>query len=368
MASTSIDPLDVPPYLVEPLIPSITVGKVTCAQALGSEIYVGCSNGELLRYAMQADDSSKLESYSLLSRQSLPNEKAINEIVLVPYLSRALILCDHQIHFYTLPSLDPVPNVKPIRNVVTFAVDQQHLQRPAPSFAEPSTKLSPVEFCVIKRSSIALYSLQDRLFYQKEIPFQQGATLARRTGRYLCVADREFYNMIDLQSASMFQLLPLSQAFDNPAPVKPFITVISENEFLLLSWTGATTLGVFITGEGDPVRGTLEWPSHPEALCLDYPYITTLLPNGTIEIHSVETQAIIQVVSAPANMEDRERVTLVACMGGYMVSSSQRSDKMRMKKVKLVRRAQATPSSDGSSNSDSQGNEGSAEDIVATDT
>jgi hypothetical protein len=36
---------------------------------------------------------------------------------------------------------------------------------------------------------------------------------------------------------------------------------------LILSWTGASTLGLFITGDGDPVRGTLEWPSHPEAVC-----------------------------------------------------------------------------------------------------
>lgn len=65
----------------------------------------------------------------------------------------------------------------------------------------------------------------------------------------------------------MFPVLPLNQVMDDPTPVKPFIVVVGGNEFLLLSWTGATTLGVFITGEGDPVRGTLEWPSHPLSVC-----------------------------------------------------------------------------------------------------
>lgn len=65
----------------------------------------------------------------------------------------------------------------------------------------------------------------------------------------------------------MFPVLPVSQAMDDPTLVKPFIVVVGENEFLLLSWTGASTLGVFITGEGDPVRGTLEWPSHPLSVC-----------------------------------------------------------------------------------------------------
>ena len=126
------------------------------------------------------------ESYSLLSRQSLPNAKPIDELVLIPYLSRVLILSgkltfllshsasplisfkDRQIHFYTLPSLDPVPNTKPIRHVETFAVDQHHLLRVAPTMHDIPSKLQPVDFCVIKRNAIALYSLyEDRLVYSR---------------------------------------------------------------------------------------------------------------------------------------------------------------------------------------------------------
>lgn len=72
--------------------------------------------------------------------------------------------------------------------------------------------------------------------------------------------------MIDLSAASLFPMLPISQAPDASVAIKPSITVISEHEFLILSWTGASTIGVFITGDGDPVRGTLEWSSHPEAV------------------------------------------------------------------------------------------------------
>jgi len=102
MTYAPTNPYDVPPYQVQPLIRSVvendlhrrgsSLVQVRCAQALGSEIYVGCSNGELLRFALQADDPTKLESYSLLSRQSLPNEKAVDEIVLVPSIARALVL------------------------------------------------------------------------------------------------------------------------------------------------------------------------------------------------------------------------------------------------------------------------------------
>lgn len=118
----------------------------------------------------------------------------------------------------------------------------------------------------VRVSRLNLYDNDGTLFVQ-EIPFQPGAQLARRAGQYLCVADSQFYNVIDLHTAQMFPVLPVNQASDDTMPVKPFIVFVGGNEFLLLSWTGASTLGVFITGEGDPVRGTLEWPSHPLSVC-----------------------------------------------------------------------------------------------------
>jgi hypothetical protein len=88
-------------------------------------------------------------------------------------------------------------------------------------------------------------------------------------------------------------------------------------------------------------------------LGLDYPYITTLLPNNTIEIHSVETQAIVQVVpalpSSPSTSPTpqgrlSQRLRLSASSGGYLVPSTQRSDKMKMMSVPLVRPAQPVES------------------------
>ena len=100
------------------------------------------------------------------------------------------------------------------------------------------------------------------------MPQISGALLAKRAGKTLCIADKAHYHIVDLKAMAAFPLLPISQAVD-PAPfeVKPSITVVGPSEFLLLSWTGTSTLGLFVTGNGDPVRGTLEWSSHPEAIC-----------------------------------------------------------------------------------------------------
>ncbi|KAG1748343.1 CNH domain-containing protein [Suillus paluster] len=342
------NPLDVPPYLLQPLIPSITAGTVTCAQAFGTEIYVGCSNGELLRYSIHPDaDPTKLATYTLLSQQSLPSGKQIDELILVPCIARALILCDRQVHIYTLPSLDLVPNIKPIRHVEALAVDHNHLQRPAATslttratsmstnFPTDRGKNDAIEMCVIKRNNIAMFSLgEEKLTYTKDIPFRTEAPRARRSGHHLCIATADLYSIIDLASAQMFELLPVTQVQGTEGTIKPHILVISPSEFLILSWTGGSTLGVFITGEGDPTRGTLQWPAHPVSICLDYPYLTTLLPNGTIEVHSVETQALIQTISAPDFNEGR-RPGLVSCLAGYAAPTSERVDKMRKVKVGL---------------------------------
>lgn len=133
--------------------------------------------------------------------------------------------------------------------------------------------------------------------------------------------------------------MPLSQAFDaGPFAGPPGICVTGDDppEFLILSWTGASTLGVFISGAGDPVRGTLEWPAHPRAVVLDYPYVAALLPNRTVEIHSIESQGIVQVLPAPKD-DAEPRLALAAALAGYLVPSTQKSEKMRRVPVALLR-------------------------------
>lgn len=69
----------------------------------------------------------------------------------------------------------------------------------------------------------------------------------------------------------------------------------------------------------------------------DYPYITSLLPNETIEVHSIENQVIQQVVSAPMSGEHGQRKRLTASVHGYLVPSTEKSSKMRTVPVSLLR-------------------------------
>ncbi len=194
---------------------------------------------------------------------------------------------------------------------------------------------------------------------------------ARRAGRVILAADRENYNVIDLATVSCTPLLPVDQTGETPSRVRPMITFLGQSdpmEFLLASATGVgSSMGLFISGTGDPVRGTLEWPSHPESLCtsppfffavlkqtfgtgIDYPYVLALMRNRTIEVHNVETQMIAQIVapaspasppSSPRRSSSSQKATVLEprrvnlCPAGFVVPASQGTDSLRLVSVTL---------------------------------
>ena len=88
---------------------------------------------------------------------------------------------DGQLHFFTLPELDILP-ILPIRGVQAIAVDQQALARPFPH--APVHTVEAVDFCVIKRTGLGLFSLRERLVSHKVINIQpQPSSMLSRFNR-----------------------------------------------------------------------------------------------------------------------------------------------------------------------------------------
>lgn len=171
----------------------------------------------------------------------------------------------------------------------------------------------------------------------QDLPLPNGALVASLRRDRVCIADAENYSIVDLEAAEALPLLPISQApHPDPLPApstasgaatppapgtgpdprqRPAIACVASNEFLVASHTGSTTLGVFVNELGEPCRGTLEWASNLRSLgtfqfgcscccnltfffsaVVDSQYSIALLYNNTIEIHSIHTQEIVQVV------------------------------------------------------------------------
>lgn len=81
---------------------------------------------------------------------------------------------------------------------------------------------------------------------------------------------------------------------------------------------------------------------------LEYPYVTALLPDQTIEVHNVESQELVQTVPAPPlplpnetslrALLGAERRALAMSSNGFLVPSQQQSEKLTLKKVNLLSR------------------------------
>jgi len=166
----------------------------------------------------------------------------------------------------------------------------------------------------------------------------------------LCIADREQYILVNLGAVTATPLLPISQVPPEPGtrPHRPMILAVTEEEFLILSWTGAGTMGVFINLNGDPVRGTLQWPSHPLSISMEYPYVTALLQDQTILVHNVESQEIAQEIppdplpvsneASLAAILGAERRALAMSSNGFLVPSRGQPEKLGLRQVNLLNR------------------------------
>ena len=109
--------------------------------------------------------------------QALPSGQPIEQIVLVPSVEQVLVLSGafhvlriihtsqlpvlgHQIYFFSYPNLEPIEEIKPVRNIVSFALDEAQLRKPPSDRRTAQQEF--IRMCVMKRSAINIYLLMSR--------------------------------------------------------------------------------------------------------------------------------------------------------------------------------------------------------------
>ncbi|KAL7416423.1 hypothetical protein BDY24DRAFT_233923 [Mrakia frigida] len=307
--------------------------KVRCrsVEAYGNNLYMGTSDGQVLWYTFDPVGTST-DPYTLKHRHTLFPRKSVDRIFLLPSISKVLVLSESTLHFLTLPSLDPIPTalIQSIRGVITVALDESHHDLYS---AEGSG--DEVGICVIKRRGISVYRLGSRLFSVKEIPLPSPPLLARYYSPTMCIADLETYSFVSIPDSTLSPVMPISQVQPNFVP-KPCIAVVQVDEFLATSCTSpeGAGMGVFLNGEGDPVRGTIQWDSFPKSVVIQPPYIISLLRNQTIQIHSLLTLDVLQLIHLPPSLEAR---SLFRSPTGFVVPSPERDALLHKVLVPLLR-------------------------------
>ncbi|KAM0748698.1 hypothetical protein T439DRAFT_70364 [Meredithblackwellia eburnea MCA 4105] len=242
--------------------------------------------------------------------------KAADRIALLERLAKAVILSEGVLTFHSLPTLTAlnVHQFPSMKGVSTFSLDEDELAGGGAPDA--------MHVCAIKRRRVHILRVTNEgVTPIRDLPLPEGALVSTFRKQHICVADTENYYVVDLANAVAIPLLPISQApnvterplsitsatSSTPSPTtngpdprqRPVVACVGTNEFLIASHTADTTLGVFVTESGEPCRGTLEWSSNLRSLVVDPPYVIALLFNNVIEIHSLHTQEIVQLIQLP---------------------------------------------------------------------
>ncbi|KAJ9114999.1 hypothetical protein QFC22_005327 [Naganishia vaughanmartiniae] len=313
-----IQPLLVDPFLQRDLLdfgtpashetPQETNNKVyiSCAVGYSNNLYVGSNDGQILWYTLDSssrsnvsssDSNSKSSAFVLRNKHVLSGRKAVDKILLAPKVGKAIILSDSTLSFLTLPTLESltVNPILPIRNVSHVTLDDQEIAWKAGEeemvVSGAGVKGLDIGMCTVKRKAIGLYRLGAKLSFLRDVPVPETPTQAVRSNATLCISDHSNYCIVDLLGSHLLEILPISQAPpDAPADVNPAIAVLpGEPEFLFASFTGAESgsMGVFINKDGDPVRGTMSWSSHPRSIVIEGDSVIALCRDNSLRIHSI---------------------------------------------------------------------------------
>ncbi|KAI8988123.1 hypothetical protein BDF20DRAFT_970210 [Mycotypha africana] len=310
--STTLLPKRTDPNGNAPTSPTISQAQpidnhITAVSAWETDIYCGTSKGTVLHYVVE-DTASLYKALQSSSPTRLENrihlnlgKKSVEKILLLPQVSRAVVLCDATLLFFSLPFFEPIPAsfIQPIKGVFCFSHDVGEEGR----IGEDGT----VELVVVKRRTMQIYKIGETVHLKKEMPLSDNAITVTRYGRMVCLADHQEYKLIHLKQATVTPLTPiprvpatstLSGGASNSSLVPcPKVAVVKKDEFVIVNGSADNqAIGIFVNANGDAIRGTLQWSSYPQALCIEFPYTAALLSNQTIEVHNILDQTLVQTL------------------------------------------------------------------------
>ncbi|KAF2857895.1 hypothetical protein K470DRAFT_278961 [Piedraia hortae CBS 480.64] len=273
---------------LQPLLGDVPLDgdEITCVDAWNGNVYVGTVAGAVLHYV--AVDGG----YMFASRLKPPyatkqegKEAGVRQIVLLPRVAKACILCNDTLCFYTLPELSPAFGSKIQQNSCLFVCSTDD--------SDPAG--TAIVICLRQRLRLIRIGYEARKIRDIDLG---GISIIQRRGDLACLADGRLYSLIDLANQRKSELFPISSLDSSSLP--PNIVSPTPTEFLLTTGTQLNEpgVGMFVNTDGDVVRGSIEFSSYPEALVLDEGgFVLALVDRGSGK--EIEVQRWDLDLSAP---------------------------------------------------------------------
>ncbi|KAK4986570.1 hypothetical protein LTR66_007835 [Elasticomyces elasticus] len=192
---------------------------ITCVESWSDNLYIGTSANEILHFvAIPPDpsDPSGQPTYILASRLEpafSPNASSTNlgvqQILVLPRASKACVLCNNSLTFYSLPELSPAFGItKPLTCTWVGGVDESEDE-------DTNAPSDGVVVMICLKSRIRLVRIGEEPRKIREIEFG-GCVAARRRNDFACVADGKSYALLDILHQRKNDLSPISPLDEQP--------------------------------------------------------------------------------------------------------------------------------------------------------
>ncbi|EMF15465.1 uncharacterized protein SEPMUDRAFT_147349 [Sphaerulina musiva SO2202] len=200
-----------------------TRAYITCVDTWNGNVYIGTSDGHVLHYvSIPGEHAGDPPVYIFATSIEPPYTAAqsgadagVKQILLLPSISKACIVCNGTLTFYNIPELSPA--FEEVKQASCLAVGGRDRNGAA---EDDSINGTDVVICLRQRLRLIRVGEDSRPRKIRDIELG-GVSVLERRGDLACVADGHEYSLLDVVNQRKNVLFPISSTSASQSPPLP---------------------------------------------------------------------------------------------------------------------------------------------------
>ncbi|KAF2265145.1 hypothetical protein CC78DRAFT_493855 [Lojkania enalia] len=191
--------------------------RITCVEVWNGNLYVGTSAAEIIHFVLlppESNDPSEeptaIQASRLQPTFTQASGDGVQQILLLPKVSKACVLCNNTLSFYSLPELSPVFNTLTCSWVGGVDLNLE---------GDDSGDDGVVVMIGLKSRIRLVRIFQDSNPRSLKTIEYGGCLISVRRGTFSCAADSHSYALLDVEHQQKIGLFPISSLDPNASDV-----------------------------------------------------------------------------------------------------------------------------------------------------